>query len=87
MGNNSKILIAALAGVAAGAVAGLLLAPEKGSKLRKRLAKKGANAKDDVMEKIEEGLTSLQQLKSSILSSVKEAADDVKDKAAKAKHA
>ena len=87
MGNSNKILIAALAGVAAGAVAGLLLAPEKGSKLRKRLAKKGINAKDDVMEKIEEGLSSLQQLKSSILSSVKEATDDVKEKGAKAKHA
>lgn len=87
MGNSSKVLIAALAGVAAGAVAGLLFAPEKGSKLRKRIAKKGIDAKDDIMDKIEDGLSSLQELKESILSSVQHTKDDVKAKADKVKHA
>ncbi|MBL0070423.1 MAG: YtxH domain-containing protein [Bacteroidetes bacterium] len=35
MGNNSKILLALLAGAAAGVAIGILIAPEKGSESRK----------------------------------------------------
>ncbi len=87
MGSTSKILIAALAGMVAGGAAGLLLAPEKGSKLRKRITKKGIGIKDELMEKIEEGLSSLQEMKKSLLSSAHETAIHEKDKAVKIKHA
>ena len=38
--SGSKMILAGLAGLAAGIAVGLLIAPEKGSKTRKRLKKK-----------------------------------------------
>jgi gas vesicle protein len=42
----SKIILAALAGLAVGVAAGVLIAPVKGSKTRKRLKKKFRNMED-----------------------------------------
>jgi gas vesicle protein len=38
--SSSKIILAGLAGLAAGIIAGVLIAPSKGSKTRKRIKKK-----------------------------------------------
>lgn len=51
MKDFSKIGIALLAGIAAGAVAGLLLAPEEGAETRKKLAKKAKKYEDKLKEK------------------------------------
>lgn len=48
--NTPKILIGTLAGLAAGVVIGMLIAPEKGSTLRKNIAKKGGEFVDAVSE-------------------------------------
>lgn len=48
MDNTDKTLIAFLAGAAAGAITGLLLAPESGDKTRKKLAKNVDQLKDEL---------------------------------------
>ncbi|MCY7311172.1 MAG: YtxH domain-containing protein [Bacteroidota bacterium] len=45
---SSKVLLGFLAGAAAGALAGILLAPEKGSETRKKIAGKAGNITDSV---------------------------------------
>jgi hypothetical protein len=52
--NASKVLIGVLGGVAVGAVAGILFAPAKGTKTRKRIMKKGNNLKKDMKNKFED---------------------------------
>lgn len=41
--SKSKVVLGTLAGLAAGAIAGILLAPEKGSKTRSQILGKGEN--------------------------------------------
>ena len=52
--NSSKVLLGILGGVAVGAMAGILLAPDKGSKTRKKIMKKGKDFADDMKEKFED---------------------------------
>ena len=85
MSTTSRVLVAALAGVAIGAVAGLLLAPEAGEDLRNRLAEKAKDAKDGLMTKLESGLSSLNGIKDNVLNQVQDAANEVNHKAAQAK--
>jgi gas vesicle protein len=54
MKDFSKVGIALLAGIAAGAVAGLLLAPEEGAETRKKLAKKAKKYEDKLKEKAQD---------------------------------
>ena len=50
MTNSQKILTAIIAGAAAGAITGLLLAPDKGSETRRRLAETGRKTLDSVKD-------------------------------------
>lgn len=45
-------MLGLLAGVAAGALAGILLAPEKGSDTRSKIMKKGENYADTLKDKL-----------------------------------
>lgn len=49
---NNQALIGILGGVAVGTVLGILLAPEEGSKTRKKIIKKSTDAADDLKEKL-----------------------------------
>ncbi len=49
--NSGKVLVIVVAGIAAGALAGILFAPAKGKKTRKRLFKKGKNYSEVLKEK------------------------------------
>jgi gas vesicle protein len=63
MNTSGKILTAAAVGLAAGAVAGLLLAPRSGKETRALMKKKGADAADKVKEGFEKGRRQVVDLK------------------------
>lgn len=50
MNNTAKIIVAVLAGAAAGVVAGILLAPDKGSETRKKVAEAGRKVSSTVSD-------------------------------------
>ena len=53
MNNNTKIIVALVAGAAIGAALGVLFAPDKGSETRKKIAEEGKKFADEVKEKFE----------------------------------
>ncbi|MFA7081247.1 MAG: YtxH domain-containing protein [Bacteroidales bacterium] len=52
--DTGKIVLGALAGLAAGAVLGILFAPEKGSTTRKNIRRKGEDSVDAIKDKFSE---------------------------------
>lgn len=57
MSNNSKTLAALLVGAAAGAVLGLLFAPDKGANMRNKLVKLGRETGEELGSYIDEGIS------------------------------
>lgn len=51
---SNKLLLGLLGGLASGALLGILLAPHKGSKTRKRIFNKGKDYADEMKGKFEE---------------------------------
>ena len=51
---TSKALLGVLAGIAAGTVIGIFLAPDKADRLRKNISKKSGDLADAINEKIDE---------------------------------
>lgn len=51
---TKKVITAALLGAAAGAILGILFAPDKGSETRKKIAKKTGDLGDTVKQKFNE---------------------------------
>jgi gas vesicle protein len=52
--NTGKLLLGVLAGITAGALFGILFAPDKGYKTRKRILKTGKNYANGLTEKFED---------------------------------
>jgi gas vesicle protein len=74
--NSSKVLLGVLGGVAAGAIAGILFAPAKGSKTRKRISNKGAGYVKDVKEKFDKVTKEFSNQYETILQEAKELVSD-----------
>ena len=51
---KGKILLGVLAGIAAGTVIGMLVAPQKGDRARRIISRKGEDLADAINDKIEE---------------------------------
>ncbi|MGO1243745.1 MAG: YtxH domain-containing protein [Sphingobacterium sp.] len=77
MNENGKVVAALLAGIAAGAVIGLLFAPEKGSETRDKLNDSLADLGDVLKERAEEQFDQINELKEKLVSLVKSKAAHV----------
>ncbi|WP_044170966.1 YtxH domain-containing protein [Flectobacillus major] len=67
MTKNTKIAISLLAAATAGAVIGLLLAPEKGKDLRKKIKDGTGSLTDDLLSAIKSGKDKYQDVKEDLL--------------------
>ena len=74
MTNYGKLISALLVGAAAGAVLGVLFAPDKGSETRKKISKKTQDLIDQLSEKVEEGKSMVSDLKKKAM----DATDDLR---------
>jgi gas vesicle protein len=77
--NSGKLILGILAGAAAGALLGVLFAPEKGSETRRKISQKGKDLVDDVKHKYDDFVKGVSEK----FDSVKQEAEYVKTKASK----
>jgi gas vesicle protein len=75
--SSGKVFLGLLAGLAAGALLGVLFAPDKGSVTRKKILKKGEDYAEGIKEKLDEFLDVINE-------KVEHAKDDVKNAKSKA---
>ena len=73
--STGKVLIGVLAGVAAGALLGILFAPDKGCETRKKVAKIGKDITDEVNETLKVFMADLGDKFESVLKDAKESAE------------
>lgn len=83
--NSGKVMLSVLAGVAIGAAAGVLFAPNKGSRTRKKIAKKKNDYSDLIEEKFDELITGITEKFEQVKGDVSDYAHKAQAKARKVK--
>ncbi len=68
---SGKVALGILGGVAAGALLGILFAPSKGKKTRKKILNKGKDYAEDLKDKFDDLLTSVSNKYESFLTEAK----------------
>jgi gas vesicle protein len=76
MNSTKKILTAFAAGAAAGTVYGILMAPDKGTRTRRKISRQGKKIVFGVQDKISESKDRLVDLKEDIVKAVKEKVEE-----------
>lgn len=81
--SSGKVLLGVLAGLATGAILGILLAPEKGSDTRKKISRKREEYTDAVKEKLDDFLDGIsdkfQEVKEDVSDLIKKKATVVEE--------
>jgi gas vesicle protein len=78
--SNKKTMMAILAGAAAGAIAGILLAPDKGSETRKKISSGAGDFTDTVKNSFGEFIDNLRNVYASALNKTEDVEDTAKAK-------
>lgn len=78
-----KVVLGLLAGISAGAILGILLAPEKGSDTRNKISKKGKDYTDSLKDKFTEFKATMTEKFDKVREDVSGYADQVESKANK----
>ncbi len=76
MNTSGKILAAVAAGIAAGAVLGILFAPDKGSETRRKINEQGKKVADGIKIKFNKGKEKFNELKEDIEQKARETVEE-----------
>jgi gas vesicle protein len=83
--DSGKVVLGVLAGIAAGAILGILFAPDKGTATRKKICKKGTDCGDDLKDKFNEFIESISEKFEHVKDDVCDIAQQAKNKAEEVK--
>ena len=85
--SSGKVLLGVLAGVAVGALAGVLFAPDKGSETRKKISRKGEDYADALKEKFDDFISGIREKMETATEEAADMADNIKSRADEARRA